>query len=204
MKKPLSLTGLLLSSILLLNSCATNSITRAARRADIANSKETASECFVRLNDGTIKHYQSLKLVTSPFSTPYLLADGKTRIKAKQIEAYQNKDHYAISQKTFNCGRISHVATETLPGFAVRTVKGKINVYCKKYYNGQAAVDEYFLQVGDAGNIMEYSPGLMSELVKDSPEAYSFFNSKKFKGSLPEKLHATAHLYNDGQFITKN
>ena len=85
MKKPLSLTGLLLGSIILLNSCATNSITHAARRADIANSKETSSECFVQLNDGTIKHYHSLKLVTSAFSTPYLLADGKTRIKAKQI-----------------------------------------------------------------------------------------------------------------------
>lgn len=204
MKKPLFTTGLLLISTIVLNSCATSSISHVQHKADIANSKETTAECFVQMNDGTIKHYNSLKLVTSPVSSPYLLADGKLKIRAGKITAYQNKDLYAISQKTFSGGHITHVATETLPGFAVRTVKGKINVYCKKYYNGQTAVDEYFLQSGDAGKIVPYSPVLMNELVKDNSQAYSFFNNKKFKGSLPEKLHATAHLYNNGQLMTKN
>ncbi|MEP7165402.1 MAG: hypothetical protein ABI741_11950 [Ferruginibacter sp.] len=204
MKQPLSLTGLLLSSIILLNSCATSSISRTQRKADIVNSKETTAECFVQLNDGTIKHYNSLKLITSPFGTPYLLADGKTRIRPKQITAYQNQDHYAVSQKTFCFGRLSHVATEALPGFAVRTAKGKINVYCKKYYNGQVAVDEYFLQAGEGGKIIPYSESLMSELVKDNSEAYNLFTNKKFKGSSTEKLHATAQLYNNGQLMSKN
>ena len=204
MKTPLSSTALLLCSIIFLQSCATSSISRTQRKADIVNSKETASGCFVQLNDGTIKHYNSLKLVTSPITSPYLLADGKTRIKAKQITAYQNRDHYAISQKTFFGGRLSYVATETLPGFAVRTVKGKINVYCKKYYNGQVALNEYFLQAGDNGKIIPYTPNLLNELVKDNSEAASFFNSKKYKGSSTEKLHATAHLYNNGQLISKN
>jgi len=204
MKKPLFLTGLLISSLILLNSCATSSVSRVQRKTDTESSKEPASACFVQLNDGTIKHYSSLKLVTSVFAAPHLLADGKIKIKASQITAYQNTDHYAVSQKTFCCGRKSHVATETLPGFAVRTVKGKLNIYCKKYFNGQVAVDEYFLQSGDEGKIFAYSPELMNELVKDNADAYNFFNSKKFKGSLPEKLHATAHLYNNGQLMTKN
>ncbi len=204
MKKTLTPTALLLSSLILLNSCATSSVSVLQRKADIENSKETTANCFVQLNDGNIKNYKSLKLMTSPFASPYLLADGKTKIRAKQITAYQNNEHYAISQRTFYSGRISHVATETLPGFAVRTVKGKINVYCKKYFNGQVAVDEYYIQVGDSGNIMAYSPDLMNELVKDNSEAYSLFNSKKFKGSVPEKLHATAHLYNNTQLMTRN
>ena len=204
MKQPLSLTGLLLSSILLLNSCATSSISRTQRKADIVNSKESASECFVQLNDGTVKHYNSLKLITSVFSTPYLLADGKLKIRPNQVTAYQNKDHYAISQKTFCGGRISHVATETLPGFAVRIIKGKINVYCKKYNSGGIAADEYYLQAGDEGKITVYSQELVSELVKDNSEAFKFFNTRKLWNSLPERLFATAHLYNNGQMISKN
>ena len=204
MKKTLSSTGMLLCSIILLNSCATSSISRTQRKADIVSSKETASECFVQLNDGTIKHYNSLKLVTSVFSTPYLLADGKVKIRPNQINAYQNNDHYAISQKTFTGGHISHVATETLPGFAVRTVKGKINVYCKKYYNGQTSVDEYFIQAGDQGKIIVYSQELVNELVKDNSEAFKFFNTRRMWNSLPDRLLPTAHMYNNTQLMTKN
>ncbi len=191
-------------AIFFLHSCATSSISQSQLKTEIENSKETSATCFVQMNDGTIKNYNSLKLVTSAFSTPYLLADGKTRIKAKQITAYQNKDHYAISQKIFGCGRISHVATETLPGFAVRTVKGKINVYRKKYYNGQVAIDEYFIQKGDKGKLMVYSQELINELVKDNSEAFKFFNNRRSWGSSSERLLGTAHLYNNGQLITKN
>ncbi len=204
MKRPISVTALFFCALAIFSSCTTSSISKTQRKADIEKSKEPSASCFVQMNDGTIRHYNSLKLVTSAFSTPYLLADGKTKIKPKQITAYQNKDHYAVSQKIFCCGRKSYVATETLPGFAVRTVKGKINVYCKKYFNGQVAVDEYFLQVGDNGKIVAYSASLMSELVKDNSEALTFFNDKKFKGSSSEKLHTTAHMYNDGQMVTKN
>lgn len=204
MKTPLSTVALLLSILTIFNSCSTSSVSRSQRRADIVNSKENTDECFVKMSDGTIKQYKSLTLVTGAFSTPYLLADGKTKIKASQIIAYQNKNHYAISQKTFCCGRMSYIATETLPGFAVRTVKGRLNVYCKKYYNGQAAVDEFFLQAGNEGKIQPYSPELMNLLVKDNTEAFTFFNNKNFKGRYPEKIHTTAQLYNGGALITKN
>ena len=101
MKTPLSTVALLLSILTIFNSCSTSSVSRSQRRADIVNSKENTDECFVKMSDGTIKQYKSLTLVTGAFSTPYLLADGKTKIKASQIIAYQNKNHYAISQKTF-------------------------------------------------------------------------------------------------------
>ena len=185
-------TVAVLTAVTMLTSCATSSITKEERKTAIASSREQNTCCFVKLNDGTVKEYGSLKLVTSPFATPFLLADDKIKIKPADIIAYQNKEHYAISQKTFCCGRKSKVAVETLPGFAIRTVKGKLNVYCKKYYNGQATVDEYFLQAGMNGEIKAYSPELMNSLVKDNPEAYNLFNDKKFKGRLPEKLHATA------------
>lgn len=205
MKKYLPSAALLLSIVSIMSSCSTSSISKTQRTADIINSKEnTAAACFVKMNDGSLREYKSLKLVTSAFHTPYLLADGKTKIKASQITAYQNKDHYAVSQKTFCCGRISHVATETLPGFAIRTVKGRLNVYCKKYYNGQVAADEFYLQAGNDGKIQPYSPELLNQLVKDNAEALTFFNDRKVKAHLAEKLHATAQLYNGAQFVTKN
>ena len=204
MKTPLSSFALLLSILAIFNSCSTSSISAAQRRADMVNSKENTSDCFVKLNDGSIKQYKSLELVTGTFVTPHLLADGKTKIKASQIIAYQNKDLYAVSQKTFCCGRMSYVAKETLPGFAVRTIKGKLNVYCKKYYNGQFVIDEFFLQSGDQGKIQPYSPELMNQMVKDNSEALTFFNEKKFKGHPQEKILATAQMYNGGALISKN
>ncbi|MEO6490141.1 MAG: hypothetical protein ABIO04_09400 [Ferruginibacter sp.] len=205
MKNYLYPAACLLSGLVLINSCSTSSISKSERETAYVNSKETASStCFVKMNDGTIKTYSTLKLITGTFINPYLLADGNVKIKAGQIVSYQNANHFAVSQKTFCCGRMSHVATETLPGFAVRTVKGKLNVYCKKYYTGQSVVDEYFLQAGNDGLIKPYSPELMNQLVKDNPEAYQFFNNKKFKGRTPAKLQATALLYNGDQSITKN
>lgn len=204
MKTSLHQAAMYFCAILFLHSCATSSISQSERKASIENSKETTASCFVEMNDGTIKNYNSLQLVTSAFSTPYLLADGKTRIKAKQINAYQNKDHYAISQKTIDGGRISHVATQTLPGFAIRTVKGKINIYCKQYYNGQVAIDEYYIQAGNEGKIMVYSQELINSLVKDNSEAFKFFNNRRSWGSSSERLLGTAHLYNNAQLMTRN
>lgn len=204
MKNNHTLAVMLVSILAVFSSCKTNSIPKTQFTDDSMHSKETATACFIVKNNGEITEFNTLRLVTSPFHTPYLLADGKTRIMANDIIAYQNKDHYAISQKTFCCGRKSNVATVTLPGFAVRIAKGRLNVYCKKYFNGQVAVDEFYLQAGNDGRIMEYSPKLMIELVNDNPEAVNYFNDKKIKVRLPEKLETTARIYNGEQFISKN
>lgn len=204
MKKLLIYAALPMCMFATLHSCSTNSITHTPVKSDTDDLKEHSTVCYVQLNDGTIKHYKTLKLVTSPFGTPHLLADRKTKFKASEITAYQNKDHYAISQRTFISGRQTHVAIETLPGFAVRIIKGRLNVYCKKYVNGQFAVNEYYLQIGDNGMIQPYSAELMSALIKDNTEAYWFFTNTKFKKHLPEKLTTTAKMYNGDQFVTMN
>lgn len=157
----------------------------------------------MQMNDGTIREFKALKLVTGVMLRPHLLADGKEKIYADQIKAYQNDGHYAVSQTTFCCGRMSAVASETLPGFAIRIVKGKLNVYRKKYLNGEHAIDEYFVQAGDEGKIMAYSPPVMEELLKDNAEASLFFKSLKESRNVRDKLIAAVYLYNSDQTLSK-
>src|SRR5205085_10152679 len=126
------------------------------------------------------QYFTSLKLVTGMLRNPYLLADGKIKVYASSIAAYQSDEHYAVSQKTFACITRTYLAVETLPGFAVRLAKGKLNVYGRKYYNGNGISDEYFLQT-DNGPIIKYTPETLKDLVKDNPEAMDFFTSKKNK-----------------------
>lgn len=176
----------------LFSSCAVSNVSEDQRKADIAYSKEAETACFVKLKDGSLKNYQTLELVTGVFTTPHLLADGKTNIYADGIIAYQNQDHYAISQSTFATGRRTVAAVETLPGFAVRIAKGKVNVYCKKFYNGHHAVNEYFVQSGNDGEIFAFSETKMKEIVKDYPEAADLFTGKKFNGANVKKSQATS------------
>jgi hypothetical protein len=175
--------AMLLCILVAMNSCVTKKMSADQRRADIELSKEPDAACFVKLPDGSIKNYTSLELVTGVFTSPYLLADGKIKIVPSEIVAYQNKDHYAVSQTTFTSGKRTCAATETLPGFAVRVAKGKVNVYCKKRYNGDRAVDEYFVQQGNEGKIMAFSEKVMNKIISETPEAAGLFSGKKFTGS---------------------
>ena len=168
MKNPVPLIPVLLCILVSFNSCSVSKDSLIQRKTDIVDSKESTLACFVQMNDGTIKNYTTLKLVTGVFITPHLLADGKTKIFPTEIKAYQNEEHYAISQTTFVSGRNTFVAVETLPGFAIRVAKGKVNVYCKRYYNGSMVTDEFFLQNGDNGQIFAYSAGLVSLLEKET------------------------------------
>lgn len=203
MKKKLYPIATLISFVVLLNSCASSKEYQAQRKTDIENAKEAVSGCFVEFNDGTIKNYSTLKLVKGVLKTPHLLADSQAKIDTKDIKAYQNKDHYAISQSVYIPKRRSYVAVESLPGFAVRIAKGRLNVYVRKSYNTHKAVDEFFLQPGDDGQILEYSYTLMNDVIKNSPEALVFFNSKKYKSIKPGKLKVTAEIYNNNQSIAK-
>ncbi|HSN62515.1 MAG TPA: hypothetical protein VLR49_16375, partial [Ferruginibacter sp.] len=157
MKKNLFNLLLLLGNIALLNACSTVNKVQPDKEADITISREKSSDCFIQKRDGSIVHFSSLKLVTGILITPHLLADGKIIIKSADITAYQNEDHYAISQEKLESSHRSKVAVDALPGFAVRIAKGSLNVYCKKYFNGAKAVDEVFLQYGDDGRILPYS-----------------------------------------------
>ncbi len=175
MKKTLYLLVVLFSLITFFNSCSVNKELSAQRELDIKNSREEGSGCFVEFTDGTIKKYNTLKLMRGLMKTPHLMADGKIKIEAREIKAYQNADHYAISQLLYSPKKPSYVAIETLPGFAVRIARGNVNMYVRKFYNTQNAVDEFFVQSPD---------GQISEFVNNSPtphsDVQSIFREKKY------------------------
>lgn len=190
--------------LVLLGSCKSSKDSIAQRKTDIERSKEQTTACFVQLKDGTIKNYSTLKLVTGLLKTPHLLADGKIKINGKEIRAYQNKDHYAISQSVFTSGHRSYVATATLPGFAIRIAKGKINVYAKKCYNGVGAVDEYFVQKGEDGQILAYTTENMNKMVKDDDQALAFFVNKRYTTPKTKKEPIQPFYNNTGRSGSSN
>jgi hypothetical protein len=200
--KKLYPTMVVLCIAVLLHSCATNKSAVNTQQNSTKKMYSANADCFVQLIDGNVNHFSTLKLVTGVFNKPYLLADGKTKIYASEITAYQNNLHYAISQKNMVTNNPSYIAVETLPGFAVRVAKGKLNVYCKKYFNGQNTVNEFYLQQGEDGKIIAYSNDEMMKMVQDCPEAAEFFKQKK-SNSL-KVLQATASLFNRTSPITKN
>ncbi|MEX1203029.1 MAG: hypothetical protein WEA59_07290 [Ferruginibacter sp.] len=204
MQKKLLTNLLILAIVCIQPSFATVSTEIFDRGVDSKNGKESKTECFIQKKDGTIQNFKSLKLVTGFFKTPHLLADGKIKIEAKDIASYQNSDHYAISDEQIEGERKSKVATSTLPGFAVRVAKGKLNVYSRKYYNGKNAVDELFIQIGNDEKIVPYTPELMVAILKNHPSSLNVFNSKKHLGTLTQKLQAVAGIYNQDQLMSKN
>ncbi len=204
MKTSIPFIAGLCTALILLNSCATSKDSIQQHKTDVENAKDATSSCFVLMADGSIQHYSTLKLVTGVLTTPHLLADNKVIINAKDITAYQDNYRYAVSQKLLTTKKTSYVATETLPGFAVRIAKGKLNIYSRKYYNGNISVAEYFVQSGDDGEIIAYSTDIMKALVKDNPKAFDYFNSKIKVSPKSKKLLATVDIYNNSQEISKN
>jgi hypothetical protein len=96
------------------------------------------------------------------------------------------------------------VAVEALPGFAVRVAKGKLNVYSLKYYNGHNTTEKFYLQSGDDGQIVAYSPEVMKELLRDNSEAFNFFTNKNKAAVFPKKLLAAVDIYNNSRYVSKN
>ncbi len=195
--------GVVVTAIVFLTSCSAGKASVDEIKIHLQSSKEIGNCCFVQMNDGTIRNYSSIKLVTGVTRKPHLLADGKTIIYPNEIVAYQNSDHYAVAQKTFCCGRISNLAVETLPGFAVRVLKGKINVYRARFPSGSGVKDDFYVQMGTDGKIMAYSPGKMNELLKDNPEIAAVFNNTVEKNTF-KKLHDVVEAMNADQALSSN
>ena len=207
MKKNIpAVIAMLFSAAILLGSCAVNKNSVVTQQPDVTNpgKSKTSGTCFIQLNDGTIQHYSSLKLVTGVLTTPHLVADDKVIINTKNIMAYQDNELYAVSPKILTTTKNSLVATDALPGFAVKVLSGKVNVYCRKYYNGANAVDEYFLQHGNESYIIAYSKDVLKSMLKDDTKALEFFNGKTKISPESKKLLATVKFYNSNQLLTKN
>jgi hypothetical protein len=160
--------------------------------------------CFIQFTDGTIKQYSSLKLSTGIFQQPHLVADDNVIVAAASVKAYQNKEFYAVSQKEFTSGARSYVATDALPGFAVRIITGRLNVYSLKYYNGHNTTEKLFLQAGEAGQILPCNPDALNGLVKDNNDAIAVLQSKSKTLSGTKKLLAAVDVYNNSKLISKN
>ncbi len=204
MKTITPVLAVLLCGTILLNSCAVSKNSIALQNAEIKNVTEGAVSCFVKLNDGTIKQFTTLKLVTGVLTTPHLLGDDKVIINSKDIIAYQNNRHYAVSSKILTSTKSANVSVETLPGFAVKVLSGKLNVYARKYYNGNNTVDEYFLQSGNDGYIVAYSKTMMKSMLKEDAKALEYFNSKTKVSPTSKKILTAVEIYNNGQMMTKN
>lgn len=192
----------LLCGTILLNSCTVSK--NSTSIDEIKTITEGSASCFVKLNDGTIKQFTTLKLVTGVLTTPHLLGDDKVVINSKDIIAYQNNKHYAVSSKILTSTKSANVSVETLPGFAVRVLSGKLNVYARKYYNGSNTADEYFLQSGNDGYIIAYSKTVLKNMLKEDVKASEYLNSKTKVTSRSQKMLTAVEMYNSGQMMTKN
>ncbi len=204
MKTSLTIMAVAAASGMFLSSCTSSRDNFSTPKADnIVNTSAKAS-CFIQMNDGTIKKFNEINLVTGVLVTPYLLADGKIKIDPKDIKAYQNHDHYAISTKQFKSGRTSYAASEVLPGFAEMIASGKMIVYKKTIFNGERAIHQFFIQQGKEAEILPYSVSLIQSILKDNTEALNYFNSKTDKTNLERKLQTTAFLFNNDMATARN
>jgi len=203
MKKQLILLAAIGCTISAMQSCAVSSASQFDREAIVKPSREINATYFVEMKDGSIRHFKNLKLVTGVFASPHLLADGKEKIASADIRAYQTADYYAVSQDLFKDNIRSKSAVETLPGFAKRIAKGKLTIYCKKYFNGKSTAEQLFVQK-EAGEIIAFTPEVMTSLLKDYPEASQFFQASKKITPVSKRLLATVALMNKEQLLSRN
>lgn len=204
MKKIIPAFAVLLCSTALLSSCTVSKNSITINNADVKNTNDMSASCFIQLNDGTIKQFTNLRLVTGVLTTPHLLADEKEIINGKDIMAYQNHKHYAVSAKNLTSTKKGMIAVETLPGFAVKVLAGKLNVYCRRYYNGGNTVEEYFLQNGNDGYIVSYTKAVLKNMIREDAKALEYFNSKSKILPKSKKILVAVEMYNNGQMMTKN
>jgi hypothetical protein len=160
--------------------------------------------CFIQFADGSIQKYATLKLVTGVFKTPHLLANDSIVIYASQVRAYQNEQCFAVSQKEFGESKKTFVAKEALPGFAVRVVKGRLNVFSIKYYNGHNTTEKLFIQNGDRGAITACTHELLEQLVKDNSDAVTILHEKNKGINDTKKFLAAVETFNNQKLLSKN
>lgn len=208
MKMKTNIIYLIIISIcvaLLVSSCITSKnslvvpeLVTEKQTEDVAAKK---SDCYVEMNDGTVKKYSKIKLVTGILTTPYLLVDGEIKILATQIKAYKDANYYAVSQREFYNTNKTHVAVNVLPGFAVRELKGDVNVYSLQYFNGSNIYKKFFLQKGHDGKIIPYTTQLLNDYAKNNIEVKNFLTKKKTK---QKELLAVVENYNNSISVSKN
>jgi len=203
MKNSIQTITALLCATTILYSCAVSE-NATVQKPSTAQDNNISKTCFVQLNDGSIKQYHSLKLVTGVLTTPHLLADNNIVINAKDIIAYQDGSRYAVSAKLLTSKKEGYVAAEALPGFAIKLLSGKLNLYSRKYYNGASTSEEYFLQDGNDAHIIAFSKEALKSMLREDTKALEYFNSRPKQAQQSKKIIATVDMHNNNQLVTKN
>lgn len=190
---------------LVLSSCSASKNSLAVEKPisiSVVEDENAGKTCYVVNKDGSVTNYKSLKLVTAMLATPYLLADNSIKILPQDINAYKDKKYYAISQAIFYKDVKGHVATNVLPGFAVKEMSGQINVYSLQIYSLAKVYKKYFLQNGENGKIEPYSPKLLQEYTNaDGLAIQRVTIGKKVKA---KKIFSVVKEFNNAGAMTKN
>lgn len=190
---------------LVLSSCSASKNSIAIEKpisVSVVEDDNASKACYVVNKDGSITNYKTLKLVTAMLATPYLLADNSIKILPQDITAYKDKKHYAISQAIFYNEVKGHVATDVLPGFAIKEMAGKINVYSLQIYSVGKVYKKYFLQNGEDGKIEKYSKALLQEYV--NAEGLAIQRVKIGKKVKAKKIFSLVKEYNNAEAMSKN
>jgi hypothetical protein len=194
---------------LLLSSCsmsknAVNNEVFTTQNVIFENTTESSPSThanIVEFLDGTKVQYQSLKLVTGIFVSPHLLADGKTKLTSSKIKAYNDGKFYAVSQKLFYEKAKAHVATDVLPGFAIREVKGNLNLFTLQFHGSGNVYKKYFLQKGEEGKILPITKSNLKEILADevSDDVINKLVKKKVE---PKIIYQVVGEYNSANALT--
>ena len=152
---------------LTLNSCSVHKNLSEISMLENESDYIKGSSDFVELNNGDKIYFNDLKLVKGLFRAPHVLGDQIHKFTGSELKAYQIDGAYAISEKQIENGHKSKLAIDALPGFAKRVVTGNLNVYSKKYFNGRAAVEEFFVQSGVNGKIYVYTPETLKTIIEN-------------------------------------
>jgi hypothetical protein len=162
-------TSLLLaaSSMFFFSACSVNHTLQRAETLPTQTTEKTEGGSFVRFKNGHMLYCQSLELKKGVFVSPYLLGDGWYKIKAGDVDQYQINGELAVSESRLEDDRSSRVAKDALPGFAIRSVSGSLNVYQRKLFNGRTTYDRYYIQWGNEGQIVKYSPDALKKMLNE-------------------------------------
>jgi hypothetical protein len=187
--------------VLLFTSCTVNKTLTNELSFDIKN-KDVDQVSYVRFKNGQMLYCQTLELKKGIFTSPHLIGDGWYKIETADVAEYKLNGQLAISEEKLNDKKHASVAIDALPGFAVQIIKGDLNVFHRKYFNGRNAVNRYYLQIGNEGPIMLYNTKEMKELIATHAELSQLPEPPAKDNLLPEYFEKLSNRLNGNTWLT--
>ncbi len=187
--------------VLLFSSCSVNKTLTNQSSFDF-NSKDADQIPYVRFKNGKMLYCQTLELKKGIFTSPHLIGDGWYKIETADVAEYKLNGQLAMSEEKLNDKKHSNVSIGALPGFAVQIVKGNLNVFHRKYFNGRNAVNRYYLQIGNEGPIMLYNAKSMKELIATHEELSQLPEPPVKDNLLPDYFEKLTNQLNGNSWLT--